>query len=288
MRAVMVRFACVVAAVVAKTATFAFTLPKSTVPLRARQQRPVSTFAALRRGDVGRANWSSSAPHLSPAARCGWDVSSPLVCRAASTGDADADADETMRDAVEAVMREVSASSIIIIISSHILIISRYVPRVHVVSSRRWRCIRIRRAITQRAGSYRAGTCALEAALIAPAPTPDDGGGGGRVTRIEPLSQGFCNDVFRVEYEPASASASASRSAAAAAPPPPSPAVCVVKILSPLAKLRIDAPLRNVIDVHAARAGLGPAVLWSSPDAIVSDWVAGEVLTDSRSRRRSA
>ena len=106
------------------------------------------------------------------------------------------------------------------------------------------------------------------------------------MTRIEPLSQGFCNDVFRVEYEPASASAS--RSAAAAAPLPPSPAVCVVKILSPLAKLRIDAPLRNVIDVHAARAGLGPAVLWSSPDAIVSDWVAGEVRTDSRSRRRGA
>ena len=75
------------------------------------------------------------------------------------------------------------------------------------------------------------------------------------------MSAGFCNWVYKVEL------------------PPPSCSV-VVKLFSPLAKLRLEPPLRGAGDELAGEVGLGPRLLYRDAEGLVTTFVTGHELTE--------
>ena len=75
------------------------------------------------------------------------------------------------------------------------------------------------------------------------------------------MSAGFCNWVYRVEM------------------PQPVGSV-VVKLFSPLAKLRLTPPLRGFGDELAGERGLGPRLLFRNAEGLVCDFVPGDTLTE--------
>ena len=78
---------------------------------------------------------------------------------------------------------------------------------------------------------------------------------------VTELSAGFCNWVYRVDL------------------PAPTGSV-VVKLFSPLAKLRLEPPLRGSGDELAGEAGLGPRLLFRSADGLVTTFVEGDTLSE--------
>mmetsp|Transcript_14927 Transcript_14927/g.45305 ORF Transcript_14927/g.45305 Transcript_14927/m.45305 type:complete len:365 (+) Transcript_14927:1121-2215(+) len=55
----------------------------------------------------------------------------------------------------------------------------------------------------------------------------------------------------------------------------------VAKLFSPLAKLRLTPAMRGAADASASDEGLGPRVLYSSSDGLVTDFISGRTLTES-------
>ena len=80
-------------------------------------------------------------------------------------------------------------------------------------------------------------------------------------TNVEEMSAGFCNWVYRVDL--------------------PDHNPVVVKLFSPLAKLRLEPALRGCGDEEAGAESLGPRLLYRSPDGMVCDFIEGETLTES-------
>ena len=78
---------------------------------------------------------------------------------------------------------------------------------------------------------------------------------------VTELSAGFCNWVYRVDL------------------PAPTGSV-VVKLFSPLAKLRLEPPMRGLGDELAGEAGLGPRLLFRSADGLVTTFVEGDTLSE--------
>jgi hypothetical protein len=54
----------------------------------------------------------------------------------------------------------------------------------------------------------------------------------------------------------------------------------VVKLFSPLAKLRLEPPMRGLGDELAGEAGLGPRLLFRSADGLVTTFVEGDTLSE--------
>ena len=85
----------------------------------------------------------------------------------------------------------------------------------------------------------------------------------GQPTSVSEMSAGFCNWVFKVEM------------------PSTQRSPLVVKSFSPLAKLRLSPPDRGLGDETAAVAGLGPELLYRSPEGLIADFVRGKTLSES-------
>lgn len=79
---------------------------------------------------------------------------------------------------------------------------------------------------------------------------------------VEEMSAGFCNWVYRVDM------------------PPPTGSL-VVKLFSPLAKLRLAPELRGLGDFVAGESGIGPRLHFRNADGIISDFIPGKTLTES-------
>ena len=90
--------------------------------------------------------------------------------------------------------------------------------------------------------------------------------------RVVELSAGFCNWVYRVDM-PEHAGA-----------PPHS---VLVKIFSPLAKLRISPASRGQCDEQAGEEGLGPQLRFRSADGLISDFVQGSTLSEQHIHART-
>ena len=90
--------------------------------------------------------------------------------------------------------------------------------------------------------------------------------------RVEELSAGFCNWVYRVDL-PERADADACS--------------MLVKVFSPLAKLRISPPQRGQGDERAGEGGLGPRLHFRSADGLISDFVQGSTLSEPDIHARS-
>eukprot|EP00308_Calcidiscus_leptoporus_P004250 CAMPEP_0119361996 /NCGR_PEP_ID=MMETSP1334-20130426/9186_1 /TAXON_ID=127549 /ORGANISM="Calcidiscus leptoporus, Strain RCC1130" /LENGTH=511 /DNA_ID=CAMNT_0007377147 /DNA_START=84 /DNA_END=1619 /DNA_ORIENTATION=- len=142
----------------------------------------------------------------------------------------------------------------------------------------------------------------------------------GAPTRVEELSAGFCNWVYLCEYEEAAAESTPERAEVTHActeaaevvsaieatelidtsaellddddqrvrvRPPMRKRVArtvrtvVAKLFSPLAKLRLTPAMRGAADASASDHGLGPRVLFSSSDGLITDFVRGRTLTES-------
>lgn len=101
---------------------------------------------------------------------------------------------------------------------------------------------------------------AKQAALLA---LMADAGLAGKPQRIVEMSAGFCNWVYRVDL------------------PAPERSPIVVKIFSPLAKLRLEPAARGLGDQTAAAEGLGPQLLYRSPDGLITDFVHGDTLAEA-------
>ena len=86
------------------------------------------------------------------------------------------------------------------------------------------------------------------------------------------LSAGFCNWVYRVDLP-----------ADARAPARP----VLVKVFSPLAKLRVNAESRGLGDELAGQEGLGPELLYRSADGLITDFVQGSTLTEPEIHART-
>ena len=78
------------------------------------------------------------------------------------------------------------------------------------------------------------------------------------------LGRGFCNWVYRAELAGSGNDG----------------AVVVVKVFSPLARVRVDRAVLGSVDVLASGAGIGPRILHRGPDGIVMSLVDGSVLTE--------
>lgn len=78
---------------------------------------------------------------------------------------------------------------------------------------------------------------------------------------VSEMSAGFCNWVYRVDM------------------PAPVGSV-VVKIFSPLAKVRLAPALRGLGDAIAGARGLGPRLIFRNPEGLITDFVPGDTLTE--------
>lgn len=100
---------------------------------------------------------------------------------------------------------------------------------------------------------------------------------------VEKLSDlGFANNVFRVTVDPGAALSTHHNSQTATEAHGPQ-LVLVAKIFSDLAKKRVDPhqSFMGEVDELLYRHGLGPRVLAHTPDAILMDYIDGQVLTES-------
>jgi thiamine kinase-like enzyme len=79
--------------------------------------------------------------------------------------------------------------------------------------------------------------------------------------RLTEMSAGFCNWVYRAEVEG-------------------SPRPVVVKLFSPLAKLRITPMKRGEGDETASAEGFGPRLLYRSTEGLITEYIEGETLTE--------
>ena len=76
------------------------------------------------------------------------------------------------------------------------------------------------------------------------------------------MSAGFCNWVYRVQLEG-------------------SEQPIMVKLFSPLAKLRLAPERRGLGDETAGDEALGPRLLYRSADGLICEWIEGETLTEA-------
>lgn len=81
------------------------------------------------------------------------------------------------------------------------------------------------------------------------------------IAEITEMSAGFCNWVYRVDLVTSGP--------------------IVVKLFSPLAKLRLQPDLRGVGDETASDEGLGPRLLHRSADGLVTQYIVGDTLTEA-------
>jgi thiamine kinase-like enzyme len=85
--------------------------------------------------------------------------------------------------------------------------------------------------------------------------------------RTEELTSGFCNWVYQVDLDVDEGSGDDQRTV-------------VVKVFSPLAKLRLPPSQRGLADEAASRQGLGPRLLHRSPAGLITTYVKGCTLTE--------
>ena len=79
-------------------------------------------------------------------------------------------------------------------------------------------------------------------------------------TNVEEMSAGFCNWVYRVDL--------------------PGTGPVIVKLFSPLAKMRLAPTQRGCGDEEAGDEGLGPRLLYRSPEGLICDYIEGDTLTE--------
>ncbi len=95
-------------------------------------------------------------------------------------------------------------------------------------------------------------TACLKTAMQTLEPQPE-------ISDVTELSAGFCNWVYLFHSSPN----------------------LVAKVFSNLAKLRLDAPYRSLVDKIASRHNIGPEVIYADENCIVSSYVPGSELKEA-------
>lgn len=92
---------------------------------------------------------------------------------------------------------------------------------------------------------------------------------------VSPLGDGFCNWVYRInglgtEGTSRNVGRGQIRSSSSV----------VVKVYSPLGKIRVEPEVRGTVDQIASDIGVGPQLFYSSQDGIVTKFINGDLLTE--------